>query len=564
MAVRLLISSALALLITALIGCASSDPATLETANTASDTVDTLFTNGRILTMTETDDSAFTAVAVEGDRIVAVGGEELSRRFHPRNLVDLDGATLLPGFNDTHIHINGNAKRYIDLTTVTSIEQMQSLVQSRAELLGPSEWITGYGWSEDELAELRKPTRYDFDSVAPNNPVVLTRAGAHSAVANSLALSLAGLSRESKDPENGSLERDASGELTGVIRERQDLLLALVPAAGERELETSLGNNLAALFELGITSLTQAMAEPQDIERWRRVYDAKRGALPRAAVQLVWPGPAKFAAFQGRSGDGDEHFRLGPLKVFVDGGFTGPAAYTKAPYRNEAEYRGKLALTPTELTQIVTMGHNAGWQMGIHAIGDAAIELVVDELVRAMTAADDAADVGTRHYLNHFTVMPSDATMQKMAEHDIWITQQPNFTYTLEGRYVEYLDGNRLETNNALRTPMNHGVFMALSSDILPIGPMVGIYAAVTRKGMSGRVFGSGEALSVREALVGYTRNAAFFTSEESMKGTIEVGKLADFVVLARDPEAIDPAELLNLPVQQTWLGGKRVYQRAP
>jgi len=543
-------------------GCTATDPTppgTLGTpvhsqTNTQGNTqVDTLFINGQVLTLA--GDSAqgeplASAVAISGDRIIAVGGAELAQRFRAKQTIDLAGSTLLPGFNDTHIHIDGNAKRYIDLTKVTSIAQMQALVAQRAKELGRNEWITGYGWSEDELDEARKPTRTDFDAAAPDNPVVLTRAGAHSAVANSLALTLAGLTSASPDPQNGSLERDAQGELTGIIRERQDLLLALVPRAPETELEASLATNLQRLFELGITSITQAMAQEDEIMRWRRVYQIHRGTLPRAAVQLVWPGPAKFKAFNGRSGDGDEHFRLGPLKVFVDGGFTGPAAFTKAPYRKETSYRGKLALT------------EAGWQMGIHAIGDAAIELVVNELATAISAAAGKQDVGKRHYLNHFTVMPSAATMQKMAEHNIWITQQPNFTYTLEGRYVAYLDGARLETNNALRTPMNHGVFMALSSDILPIGPMVGIYAAVTRKGMSGRVFGAAEALSVREALVGYTKNAAYFTSEETQKGTIEVGKLADFVVLNANPETIESAELLNVQVEQTWLGGKRVYLR--
>ncbi len=555
----------LAFVVLATLGCAPSQPIT--SSNNATQTVDTLFINGHVLTMAtdqRTTLEAPTAVAVSLDQIVAVGGTELQKNYTATQVIDLAGATLLPGFNDTHIHIDGNAERYIDLTKVTSIAQMQSLVRARAQQLGRNEWITGYGWSEDELTERRKPTRHDFDFAAPNNPLVLTRAGAHSAVANSMALELAGFSRKSTDPQNGSLERDSNGALTGVIRERQDLLLALVPSAAEAELAASLAANLEALFELGITSITQAMAEPHEIERWRGVYAQKRGRLPRAAVQLVWPGPVKFAAFEGRSGDGDKHFRLGPLKVFVDGGFTGPAAYTKAPYRNETEYRGKLALSRQELTQIITTGHNAGWQLGIHAIGDAAIELVIDELVSAMTASNSDNAVGQRHYLNHFTVMPSAKTMQAMAANNIWVTQQPNFTYTLEGRYVEYLDGERLETNNALRTPMNHGVFMALSSDILPIGPMVGIYAAVTRKGMSGRQFGPGEALTVTEALAGYTRNAAFFTSEESTKGTIEVGKLADLIVLHDDPESINPEALLSLQVQQTWLGGKRVYQRKP
>lgn len=544
-------------------GCSQITPESKELAGATA--IDTLFVNGEILTFSaDLSSPSVSTVAVTGDRIVGVGGDELADRFDAKTVVDLAGKTLLPGFNDTHIHINGDAKRYVDLTKVTSIAQMRSLVTARAAELGPQEWITGYGWSEDELKEARKPTRADFDSAAPNNPVVLTRAGSHSAVANSAALRLAGMNRNSPDPQNGALERDSAGELTGVIRERQDLLLALVPRATEAELEASLAKNLKALFKLGITSLTQAMAEPDDIDRWRRVYQTQRGHLPRAAVQLLWPGLAEFESFPGRSGEGDEHFRLGPLKVFVDGGFTGPAAYTKKPYRNETSYRGKLALTEDELTQIITTAHNAGWQMGIHAIGDAAIELVVDELVSAINAAGNAPGIGTRHYLNHFTVMPSAATMKKMAQHNIWITQQPNFTYTLEGRYVEYLDGERLETNNALRTPMSHGVFMALSSDILPIGPMVGIFAAVTRQGMSGRTFGPGEALSVKEALQGYTKNAAYFTSEEAIKGTIEVGKLADFVVLPANPQQIDPQQLLTLPVEQTWLGGKQVYKRSP
>jgi len=324
-------------------------------------------------------------------------------------------------------------------------------------------------------------------------------------------------------------------------------------------LRASLSKNLQALFELGITSITQATATETELARWRSVYAAAPTAHPRAAVQLLWPGKQNFLAFAGTSGEGDKHFRLGPLKVFVDGGFTGPAAYTKAPYRGEATYRGKLALTEAELTEILTTAHGAGWQMGIHAIGDAAIELVVAELAQTLT---DTPRDNHRHYLNHFTVMPGDAAMQTMAANNIWITQQPNFTYTLEGRYVEYLDDKRLAHNNALRTPMSHGVFMALSSDILPIGPLVGIYAAVTRKGRSGRVFGPEEALTIEEALRGYTANAAHFTFEEDSKGTIEPGKLADFVVLSANPLTVAADKLLNIGVEQTWLGGKQVYER--
>jgi predicted amidohydrolase YtcJ len=158
--------------------------------------------------------------------------------------------------------------------------------------------------------------------------------------------------------------------------------------------------------------------------------------------------------------------------------------------------------------------------------------------------------------------MPSEQTMQAMAANGISITQQPNFTYTLEGRYAEYLDGDRLQHNNSLRTPMNHGVRVAISSDILPIGPMLGIQSAVTRKGMSGTVYGADEALTVIEALRAYTILGAWLTFEEDSKGSIEPGKFADMITLDQDIRSVDPDHIMNIRVMQTWLGGKLVYQR--
>ncbi len=176
-------------------------------------------------------------------------------------------------------------------------------------------------------------------------------------------------------------------------------------------------------------------------------------------------------AFGRKTGDGDDRLRLGAVKLFVDGGFTGPAAYTIEPYKGQGDYRGKLNVTEEELREAIFEAHRLGWQLGIHAIGDAAIELTVNEMVAALEAAPREDH---RHYLNHFTVRPPAATMAQMAAHDIAITQQPNFTYTLEGRYVENLDGERLETNNSAALADGRGIFVAISSDILPIGPPVG------------------------------------------------------------------------------------------
>ncbi len=205
----------------------------------------------------------------------------------------------------------------------------------------------------------------------------------------------------------------------------------------------------------------------------------------------------------------------------------------------------------------ISEAHDDGWQLGIHAIGDAAIDLTVATLADALKANPRQDH---RHYLNHFTVMPTAQSMEQMAALGIAITQQPNFTYTLEGRYVANLDGARLETNNPLRTPLEHGIHLALSSDILPIGPALGLFAATTRQGMSGRVFAPSERLSIAEALRGYTIKGAWLTREEHLKGSLEVGKVADFVMLAENPLQQPATELKNMQVLRTYLGGRLVY----
>lgn len=521
--------------------------------------VDAVFVNGKVVTLDE-DDTIATTVAVHEGRIVAVGDDRLLEDYAPVETIDLQGRVMLPGFIDSHTHIRGQPRRFVDLAETRSIEALKQQVRDKAAELGPGEWITGYGWSEDLLAEKRRPLRGDLDEAAPDNPVTLSRAGGHSTVLNSLALEKAGIYRNTPDPPDGVIERDEEGELNGIIREPGQLLARLVPDASDAELRDSFIAALKRQFEFGITSFIQADDTIEHYAEWERIYGQRSAELPRAAVQVAWEGSAPMRAFGRRTGDGNAFLRVGAVKIFVDGGFTGPAAYTKQPYKGEAEFRGKLNLTELDLRQTIRAAHDAGWQLGIHAIGDAAIELVVDELARALaqTPVEDH-----RHYLNHFTVMPSSATMEAMAEHEIAITQQPNFSWTLEGRYVDYLDGERLQHNNALRTPMEHGIHVAISSDILPIGPMRGIHAAVTRKGMSGRVYGAGEALGVTEALRGYTVNGAWLTFEEEEKGTIEEGKLADLIVLDRDILSIAPDEIPDIRVLQTWLGGRLVYDAA-
>ncbi len=546
-------------LLTSLLVFLSSCQPEQETATVSAEKIaaDLILNNGKIVSVDEAFSIHDTLVVSDG-RVVELGDASLLDKYSATTVRDLQGKTLIPGFIDSHTHIRGRPRRYIELSEVNSIAEMQDLIRAKAAELGEGEWITGYGWSEDELAEGRKPLRGDLDIAAPNNPITFTRAGGHSAVVSTLALELANITDETPDPEGGVIERDENGVANGVIRERQEIVGRLVPDSTYEELIASLEINLGDLLAKGITSITDASKRPDEYAMWEELY-AKPGVnLPRSAIQFQWFEPEATAELKARVGDGNEFLKIGPIKIFADGGFTGPAAFTKEPYLNQGDYRGYLNMPEEELVSLINEVHDAGWQMGIHAIGDAAIELVVDTLADALTRNPREDH---RSYLNHFSMRPSDATMEKMAQHGIHITQQPNFTYTLEGRYVANLDGWRLEHNNPVRSPMDHGIHVAISSDILPIGPLVGIYAAVTRKGMSGRVFGADEAITIEEAIQGYTIKGAYLGFEEDIKGSLEPGKLADMIVLSKDILTVDAEEIMGIEIEQTYVGGNLVFQ---
>ena len=548
--------SFIALFCALLSACGQDDSS--NTAGSDGQNVDLILTNGKVLTVDE-QFSIHNTIVVNDGLIVATGEADLASRYLSDNILDLGGKVLMPGFNDSHTHIRGRPQRYIELGNVTSIAEIQDLIRSKIDEIGEQEWIIGYGWSEDELDEGRRPLRYDLDDAAPNNPVILTRAGGHSAVSNSLALQLADVTLETPQPAGGVIERGEDEELNGVIRERQGIVSRLVPDATYDELIASLEINLNALLSMGITSITDASKPPSEFAMWEELYENAELPLPRSQLQFQWFDVDGINDVKARVGDGTDFLKVGPIKVFADGGFTGPAAYTLEPYRNQGEYRGYLDMPEEELVAHLNEIHDAGWQMGIHAIGDAAIVLVVNTLADAL---ERNPREDHRHYLNHFSMRPPDLTMELMAEHGIHITQQPNFTYTLEGRYAENLDGWRLQHNNPLRSPMDHGITVAISSDILPIGPMVGIYAATTRKGMTGTVYGPDEIISREEAIRAYTATGAFLNREEGLKGSLEPGKFADMIVLSADILTVPEDQIMGIEVEQTYVDGELVFNR--
>jgi predicted amidohydrolase YtcJ len=521
-------------------------------------TVDLVLHNGRVAVV----DEAFTvhsAIAIDDGRVVAVGGEEITRRYQGTRVVDLRGRLVVPGFNDTHIHLSGQPNHQLDLAGMRSLQELKDAVAAKAREVGPGQWVTGVAWSEDDYPDRRRPLRADLDEVAPDNPVLLTRAGGHSSVANSRALAIGGVDLRTPDPAGGIIERGPDGRLNGILRETATgLVRSHIPRSPPEALRGSLIERTRNLLSLGITSFILAGATPADYAQWEAIYREHGEELPRAVIQIRGTDLDALRSFGRRTGDGDDRLRVGAVKLLVDGGYTGAAAYTLEPYADQHGYHGQLMIPEAELERLLRGAHDMGWQLGIHAIGDAAIKLTVDVLDRVLDASPRPDH---RHYLNHFTVMPPEETLDRMVENDILVAQQPNFLYTLEGRYVQHLSGRRLELNNPVGTLQRKGIFVALSADILPIDPRVGLYSAVTRKGRSGRVFGAEDRITIEEAIRGYTANGAYLTWEEGSKGTLEPGMLADLVVLREDLLTIDPERILEVPIDMTVVGGRVVYE---
>jgi len=284
-------------------------------------------------------------------------------------------------------------------------------------------------------------------------------------------------------------------------------------------------------------------------------------------MYISYPGPQRLKAFGHHTGYGDEFVRIGPIgENAVDGGFTGPTAWLLADYKGQPGFRGKGRFSDAELQAMVNDAGQLGWQMGLHCIGDAAIVQTIQAYDQGLqtTRSEEHARLDRRWFTDHFTILPPDATLELMLEDNIMIAQQPNFEYDLEDRYEATLDPWRLEHNNSVATPSGKfHLFVTFGSDNLPIGPMVGLYAATTRKGRSGAVHGAEEAVSRETAIRMYTAAGPYLSWEEKLKGTLEAGKVADMIVLPEDPLTVPAEQLLALKVDMTFVNGKLVYDRS-
>jgi predicted amidohydrolase YtcJ len=526
-----------------------------------------LLTNASVITLDPATPRA-TAIGVRDDRIAWVGdARDAADEFDgDHREVDLAGATVVPGFIDAHHHLMtlGYWMSQIDCAypVVRSIGDIVAAVARRAEHTPAGEWIQGRGYDDNRLLERRHLTRHDLDAVSPGHPVLIRNISGHMAVVNTAALRLAGIDRDSVSPFGGHIGRDADGEPTGLLQEKAQELLGLPFLATDRtKLAGYLHTAGQAYLAAGVTSGHEAGifngAEFTVLqEAWAN------GTLPlRTYMMIRTPMLQALEDVGFYTGFGDDLLRVGAIKVISDGSLIGRTAAVCTPY-GDSEHENDLGLamfTQDELNDIVWRGHRVGWQLAIHAIGDRAIDMCLNAYEAALTKLPRADH---RHRIEHCGVMRPDI-VARMATMGVIPVGQPPFIHEFGDGFLEHLGPERCALTYPLKSLLDAGIPVAGSSDspVSSYQPLIGIQAAVTERTSGGALFAPAEALTVEEAIGIYTRNAAFAAFDENIKGSVSVGKYADFAVLGTDPRVVPADEISAIPVTATMRGGEFVYE---
>ena len=531
--------------------------------NNSKPTADMIITNARIWTGNAEQPFAG-AMAVSGDTIVAVGGkgEVMKHRSAESTVIDLGGRFVAPGFIDSHLHLlqGGSNLASVQLRDASTPGEFIKRIKEFAATQKPGTWILGGDW--DGMGWESLPRREWIDSVTPDNPVFVSRLDGHMALANTLALKLAGVDRRVKDVSGGTIERDGRGELTGIFKDNaMDLISFKIPEQSEEEVDRALVAAMNYLASNGVTSAhaVDAASYADGLARVR----ARGGQITRIYyLQTIsrWKDMKDQVEKEGR---GDRWISTGGVKGFVDGSLGSHTAAFIEPYTDLQTDTGLFVNSEEDLYNWISESDKAGLQVVIHAIGDRAINSLLNIYERV---AMENGERDRRFRIEHSQhLAPGD--IKRYGELKVIASMQPYHAID-DGRWAEeYIGPERVKTTYAFRSLLDSGATLAFGSDwfVAPATPLEGIYAAVTRRTLDGKNpegWVPEQKITVEEALKAYTINAAYASFEEDLKGTLEPGKLADFVVLDRDITAIDPAEIWNVKAQQTWVGGKKVFDR--
>ena len=533
--------------------------------------VDLVLANGNIYTVHDKQPRA-EAIAVKGDRIVFVGSNEDAKKFHAPKVIDLRGRTLVPGLTDSHCHIFGIGEREmrLNLEGTNTLGDFLNKVKARVAQTSTGKWITGRGWIETFWKPSKFPTRQDLDKIAPDNPVFFTRADGHASVANSAALRIAKIDRNTPDPFGGQILK-SSGEPNGMLLDNaQELVSRNIPKPTEAEREEALLRGINREIGLGWCEIQNAGSDSEDIDLLRKDFEA--GKIKIRFINAVY-GPGKDAQNFLREGATinafDHHFTQRTIKVIFDGALGSRGAALLKPYADAPDTSGYLTEKPEELKPMFEEALRSGIQVETHAIGDRANRLILDLYEQAFKAVPPNARKirEPRWRVEHAQILdPVD--IPRFAKLGVIPSMQPSHAISDLFFALSRLGIDRLAAAYAWQSFLKSGSIICGGSDA-PVErgePMIEFYAAVARKsirGESAEGWHPEQAVSREQALKMFTIWPAYGVFEENDKGSIEVGKLADFTVLSQDILKIPEPEILKSRCVMTMIGGEVVFESA-
>jgi predicted amidohydrolase YtcJ len=508
----------------------------------------------------------FDALAFDAGKVLATGSRgALAAKFPQAQNIDGGGNTLLPGLIDAHGHVTalGEFGTHVGLFEMKSLAEAQARIKAFAAANPKRPWIEGGGWNQVNWNLGRFPTAAELDAAVADRPVVLSRVDGHAAWLNSKALRAAGIDKNSKDPEGGRIERDAQGDATGILVDNaQALIRSVIPLPTDTERRSSLTAALANLSSVGLTSVGDAGIGAREVALYRRFAD--EGILSVRIYAMILDTGKDFKALSKDGpliGYGNDHLTVRAVKLISDGALGSRGAAMLAPYSDQANQYGLLRMSAPVMEEKIQTALAAGYQVNVHAIGDAANRQVLDGFDAAYKA------VGGRQLRNRIEhaqiVAPSDILRFKQL--DLIASMQPTHATSDMNMAEDRIGAERLKGAYAWRTFLSQGTLIAGGSDF-PVesdNPFFGLYSAVTRMDHSGSPKGgwhSEQALTLLEAFRAFTLDAAFAQHQEKSLGTLESGKWADFILVDRDLFKIPAADIWKIKVKQTWVGGAKVF----
>jgi len=537
---------------------------------------DLILNGGHIVTM---DDARriTSALAIRDGRIEATGSDQDVAHCAGTDtkIIGLRGRTVLPGFIDVHTHAIEWAKEIVrgeidaGYPTVHTIAEIQAAVAEQARTSKPGAWVLGSNWDDAKLAEHRFLNKADLDAVTPNIHVYLMHVSGHLAVANRAALKAAGIDANTPDPPGGVIERDAKGEPTGIVKDRaMNLIAEKIPADPDDLALRAVKVVSEQAAAVGLTSIHDVWGGVgQDAGDIRAYQDANHLSLLKIRVQVA-PGVANLAdaerlARSGiHTGFGDDHLKIGAIKMFADGGMGARtiAIYPPGLQENGKENLGLLIWSPEEMLKIHSLLAKAGWQLSTHAIGDRAI----DEVITSYAIVTKELGLKDPRFRIIHAGLSTPPIVKRLHDEHVFVDGDPAFVYWIGAWFAKY-GPDRVRWAYPGKSYFDHGVIAAAGSDVsvTPISPWWGLWAAVERKELvSGRVLAPEERLTVMQALELFTRNPAYIGFEEKDKGSLETGKLADFIIIDRNILSVPSEQLKDVKVLQTWVGGQLIYEK--